>query len=166
MVDIRLAESGDGKAVADFMNKGILSGEWRYIGRVDEWDSKKIKSSDEYYGSKSKGFCFLAFEEERVVGLVNFSFKKKGRLRHRVEFAWFVSRDFSGKGIGGKILSEALVFAKEKGFIKAEAEVCVENLASVKLAEKFGFEIEGTKKKAMVLDDESFCDTYLMGKVL
>ena len=88
------------------------------------------------------------------------------RLRHRGELGWGVHPDYQGKGIATKMLTEALKFAKKKGFKRAEAEMAIENKASWKLALRCGFKIEGTKKKAMLTDDGRYIDTYIVGKIL
>ncbi|MFW6027126.1 MAG: GNAT family N-acetyltransferase, partial [Candidatus Woesearchaeota archaeon] len=102
----------------------------------------------------------------KVVGNSAYIFSKKGRLKHRVDFGWSVHPDYQGNGIATKLVNLALDDAKKKGFKRAEAEFAVENIASYKLVLKCGFEIEGTKKKAILTDDNRLIDTYIVGKML
>lgn len=74
--------------------------------------------------------------------------------------------DFTGQRLGTKLLNFALEDAKKKGFKRAEAEMAVKNIGSWKMALKCGFKIEGTKKKALLTDDEKYIDTYIVGKIL
>ncbi|MBC7123627.1 MAG: GNAT family N-acetyltransferase, partial [Pseudothermotoga sp.] len=48
---------------------------------------------------------------------------------------------------------------------KIQLEVMANNERAIRLYEKFGFEIEGRKKKAILLDDE-YVDLLVMGKWL
>lgn len=48
----------------------------------------------------------------------------------------------------------------------AEAEIAIKNVASWKMALRCGFNIEGTKKKALLTDDGKYIDTYIVGKIL
>jgi len=53
-----------------------------------------------------------------------------------------------------------------QGFKRAEAEIAVPNKASVKIAQKTGFKIEGRKEKSFLLDNGKYVDGYIVGKVL
>jgi len=111
---------------------------------------------------------FIAFDKdnEKIVGSVCISFKKTGRIRHRVDLGWGVYPDYQGNGIGTRLLKRAIEYSKKRGFKRAEAEMAIKNKASWKIALKNGFKIEGTKKRGLLLDNGKYADTYIVGKLL
>jgi RimJ/RimL family protein N-acetyltransferase len=87
-------------------------------------------------------------------------------MRHRVDYGLGVHPDYFGRGIGTKLLKFVLDDAKKSGFKRIEGEIAIKNKASWKMALKCGFKIEGIKKKAMLMDDGKYIDTYIVGKIL
>lgn len=166
---IRKAKAGDKKGVADMISEGLKRKFWLYNGGNTIPDKKKIaKMRDNYKNWGEGNFYFLAVDKKtkKIVGSLSASFKQSGRTRHRLDCGWGVHPDYAGQGIATELLNTLLKYAVKKGFKKAEAECAIENKASWKLAKKCGFEIEGTKKKALLTDDGRYIDTYIMGEVL
>jgi RimJ/RimL family protein N-acetyltransferase len=74
-----------------------------------------------------------------------------------------VHPEFSGKGVGTKMLQEIIAFAKEKGFLRIELSVATFNEKAIRLYEKNGFEKEGVLRKLTHLVSEGrFIDEILM----
>lgn len=166
---IRKARLGDEVSAAEMVTEGLRRKNWRYNGGNKIPNKKKIAKMREKYKKWGQGeVVFLAIDRKlkKVVGSISGSFKQTGRLRHRIDCGWGVHPDYQGQGIATELLNTLLKYAKKKGFKKAEAECAIENIPSWKLAKKFGFEIEGTKKKALLTDDGRYIDTYIVGKVL
>jgi RimJ/RimL family protein N-acetyltransferase len=166
---IRKAKVGDEKSFADMITEGLKKKFWLYNGMNKVPDKKKIAKIRENYKNWGDGnFYFLAVDKKtkKIIGSVSGSFMVSGRLRHRIDCGWGVHPDYAGQGIAMELLSTLLNYAKKKGFKRAEAECAIENVPSWKLAKKCGFEIEGTKKKALLTDDGRYIDTYILGKVL
>jgi ribosomal protein S18 acetylase RimI-like enzyme len=63
-----------------------------------------------------------------------------------------VHKDFRRRGIGTRLIDEAISRAKEKGLERIELGVFASNAPAIKLYEKMGFVVEGVKKKARKLD--------------
>jgi putative acetyltransferase len=142
---------------------------WLYTGTNQPFSKEKIERMKKDLSSRnpdSYSFVAINSSNNQLVGSIIFSFRKKGRLRHRGDLGWGVHPDYQGRGIGSRLLKAALLYAKDKKFKRAEAEVAVENVASVKLAKNAGFKIEGRKRKALLTDDGRYIDTYVLGKVL
>jgi RimJ/RimL family protein N-acetyltransferase len=166
---IRKAKPGDEVSVAEMVSEGLKRKFWLYNGSNKIPDEEKIAKMRKQYEELGKDhFIFLAIDKKakKVVGSVFGSFKKSGRLRHRVDCGWGVHPDYAGQGIATKLLKTLLDYAKKKGFKRAEAECAIENVGSWKLAKKCGFKIEGTKKKALLTDDGRYVDTYIVGRWL
>ena len=77
-----------------------------------------------------------------------------------------VARDWRGKGVGQVLMAEALYWARERSALKRiELKVYVRNAAAVHIYEKFGFEVEGRRRK-IVFQDGVYLDDYVMALLL
>jgi len=166
-IEIRKAKKGDGKNIASSFNEGLRRGFNKYTGRNLPFNKKKIERMEKSFKEHKKNFCcFVALDKEKLVGSCMFTGKSIGRTRHRVEAGWGVHPDYAGKGIASKMVKVLIKEAKKRGFKRIEAEIAVKNNASVRLAKKLGFRIEGRKKDGLLLDNRRYLDTYIFGKVL
>ena len=77
-----------------------------------------------------------------------------------------VHPDYTGKGIATALLKGVIQEARKRGIKRIEAEAALENKASVNLAKRCGFKIEGKRKKGLLTDNWRYIDTYLFGKIL
>lgn len=163
---IRKTKVGDEFGVANIINEGLKKGNFNYIGRNEPFSKEKIKKMREQYKSEDV-ISFVAIDKltEKIIGNVFFQ-AGLGRTRHRLAGGWSVNLNYQEKGIGTRLLKEAIKEAKKKGFKRIEAESAVVNLGSVNLAKKCGFKIEGTKKKGLLLDNGKYVDTYILGRIL
>ena len=100
---------------------------------------------------KNKLPFILAIEENEVIGLafVN-KFREKSGYRFSYEHSIYVDPKFINMGYGSKILRELVKISKKIKKIKNLIAVIggKDNLASVKIHKKNGFEYIGTIKKA------------------
>jgi len=80
-------------------------------------------------------------------------------LNHSMNHAVLIAR------IATKLVNRMIIEAKKNGIRKLEAESAVDNIASVRLAKKLGFVIEGTKKSALKVGNK-YVDSYILGKIL
>jgi RimJ/RimL family protein N-acetyltransferase len=168
MIKFRKAKLGDEIGISQIMKEGLKRNSFKYTG-TNKYTTKKLETLKNTLSSnKSTSYFFVAINSisNQIVGSINYQFKKSGRLRHRVGLGWWVHPDFEGQGIGTKLLDFALTDATKKGFKRAEAEIAIKNIGSLKIALKCGFEIEGTKKKALLTDDGEYIDTHIVGKLL
>ena len=166
---IRKAKPGDEIEISEMIKVGIKTKNWAYTGSNVIPDKKKLEKWRKGFSDKNaEVFSFVAIDKSnnKLIGSMTSSFKKNGRLRHRIDIGWGIHPDFQKRGIGTMLLQESLKYAKKKGFKRAEAEMAIENKGSWKLALKSGFKIEGRKKKALLTDDKKYIDTYIVGKIL
>lgn len=168
-ITIREARKGDAKRIAEFYNIGQDRGFFKYIAGNRKWTAKDIRVRDKAYAEKKKGrIVLIAIDNGSgdVVGMSSFVAAEEGRTRHRGVMGWFVHPDHLESSIGTKVVRAVLNEARKRGFKRAWAEVAVENVASVKLAKKCGFEIEGRERAGMLLDNGRYADVYLFGRSL
>lgn len=110
---------------------------------------------------------FIAENEQGLVGHLG-AFWRRGkgeRLQHCMNIGLGVAREFWGKGIGNALFEAIEHWAKEQQIKRLELEVMVHNKAAIALYKKRGFEIEGTKRNSIKIDDQ-YIDEYLMAKLL
>lgn len=88
----------------------------------------------------------------RVVGWCDVSPMEREGFTHRGRLGMGMHEDFRRRGIGTRLINEAIGKAKEKGLERIELEVFASNGPAIKLYEKMGFVVEGVKKKARKLD--------------
>ena len=167
-ITIRKARLSDAKGIAEVSKQGLKQKTWLYTG-INKYTSEKFKQLKGFLSTKNSTFkMFIAIDKKskKIVGQLGYSFRKTGRQKHIIGLGWGVYPGFEGQGIGTKLLKYALEHAKKKGFKRAEAEVAVKNTGSIRMAEKNGFNLEGTKRKALLTDEGKYLDVYVFGKLL
>jgi ribosomal protein S18 acetylase RimI-like enzyme len=91
-------------------------------------------------------------DQARVVGWCDISPMKREGFTHRGTLGMGVHKDFRRRGIGRKLIDQAISRAKKLGLERIELEVFASNTPAIKLYKKLGFMVEGVKKKARKLD--------------
>jgi ribosomal protein S18 acetylase RimI-like enzyme len=81
---------------------------------------------------------------------------------HRAEFGMSVQKNYWGMGIGSALLAAVIETARQAGYEQMELEVVPENERAVRLYQKFGFRIYGTREKSFRYRDGSYASEYLM----
>ena len=99
------------------------------------------RSIEKSYENKYFEF-FLLQNDSDIVGLMNF----KAHSDTVISVAPEIKEEFRGKGFATAGLKLAYNLAKEKGFKIAIADIREDNLPSIKLHEKLGFEYMRTYK--------------------
>lgn len=111
--------------------------------------------------------CLIAKIGQRVIGVLNIAAASHTRVNHIGDVFMAVSKDFWGYGLGQILMEEAIDWAEHSGIIRRlELTVQARNERAVHLYQKFGFEIEGTKKRGAKTKNGEFLDVYLMGRLI
>ena len=105
---------------------------------------------------------FYAVEGDRVIGWCDIIPRKQEFFAHVGILGMGVIKEFRGQGIGEKLLETTLADAQTKGIEKVELEVYASNIPAQNLYRKFGFEVEGVKKKSKKSQGE-YEDVIIMG---
>ncbi len=110
-------------------------------------------------------FHLVAEVEGQVVGSLGLHVNRRPRLSHVAGFGMMVRDDWQGKGIGSALLQAALDLADNwLNLLRIELTVYTDNATAIALYQKFGFEIEGTMRKA-AFRAGVFVDTLMMARV-
>lgn len=108
-----------------------------------------------------------AFDGERLIGHLNIrsSIPDHPWVEHLGQFGMMILKDYWGMGLGKKLLVLQETHAKALGITRIEAMVRVSNERGVKLYERAGYKIEGTRRRAAKING-TFHDEYYIAKLL
>lgn len=117
----------------------------------NEWDIKHLMHSR-----------FVYIENEMILGWVALSPTSTRLVYNGVaEVSIYIDTKSLGKGIGSRLMAEVIKSSEEHGIWTLFSSVFPENKATLKLHEKFGFRIIGTREKISKLDGK-WRDTILL----
>jgi len=100
----------------------------------------------------------------KIVGFLSAEEGKFNRIRHSAYVVVGILESFQGQGIGSKLFEALDEWAEQNKITRLELTVMCNNTAAIHLYQKKGFEIEGTKRKSMIVDGK-YVDEYYMAKV-
>lgn len=115
--------------------------------------------------SRNEAF-FVARRDSKIIGTAHYTAFTKKRMAHRGEFGICVRKSECGRGVGSMLLGEILSFAKDVARSQiVSLEVRSDNIAAIKLYEKFGFEKIGRFRGFFKINGE-FIDFDIMQKFI
>ncbi|MFA5973447.1 MAG: N-acetyltransferase family protein [Lentimicrobiaceae bacterium] len=107
-----------------------------------DWDIRHLQHSR-----------FVYTENEKVLGWAALSAVSARTVYKGVaEVSIYIDTDFIAKGIGSKLMDKVIQSSEENGIWTLNSSVFPENIATLKLHEKFGFRIVGVREKIARLD--------------
>jgi ribosomal protein S18 acetylase RimI-like enzyme len=107
---------------------------------------------------------FAAMDDGQVVGWCDVTPKAREAMRHSGVLGMGVAASHRRRGIGLRLLDEALGAAFAGGLTRVELAVLVDNTPAVALYRKSGFETEGLCRRYLVLDGVAH-DAFLMAQL-
>jgi L-amino acid N-acyltransferase YncA len=109
----------------------------------DDWDKKHLQHSR-----------FVYVENDRILGWAALSaVSARPAYKGVAEISIYIDTGFIARGIGSKLMEKVIASSEENGIWTLNASVFPENIATIKLHEKFGFRKIGMKEKVARLDD-------------
>lgn len=133
--------------------------------------SERIKRSEDYIQQMDANtHCFVAVHpeddgSETIIGNVSLHVNTNPRKRHCGGMGMMVHRDYQSMGVGTKLMEAVLDIADNWLMLqRVELSVFTDNEKALGLYKKFGFVIEGTKRKAAIRQGE-YADEYMMARV-
>ncbi|QJA07613.1 GNAT family N-acetyltransferase [Romboutsia sp. CE17] len=106
----------------------------------------------------------VATDEESIVGFISVQKGEYKRIKHTGYVVVGIREKYRGKGIGSKLFSELDIWAIENKITRLELSVICSNTIAKHLYEKNGFEVEGIRKNAMIIDGK-YVDEFSMAKI-
>ncbi|MBQ9764830.1 MAG: GNAT family N-acetyltransferase [Lachnospiraceae bacterium] len=113
---------------------------------------------------EGEDFLLVAEADDRIVGYISAQKGGLNRIAHSAYIVVGILKDYRGKGIGTDFFNRLDIWAEEKHVKRLELTVVCENEVAKHLYEKSGFEIEGIKRKSVLVNGE-YLDEYYMAKI-
>ncbi|MGL4763371.1 MAG: GNAT family N-acetyltransferase [Sarcina sp.] len=88
-----------------------------------------------------------------IISLSNISY-----IDRKAELGYALKESYMRQGVMGEVLKKIVDVLLEYGFVRIEVNIFKENIASIRLCEKVGFENEGLRRKYLF---NTHTDTYL-----
>ncbi|WP_461633297.1 GNAT family N-acetyltransferase [Labilibaculum euxinus] len=159
---IRLSTISDLAAINDIYNQAVRK---RYC--TADLDEISLEQCTKWFeGHQPNQYpVFAAVEDDRVVGWICYSAYRAGRraLQSAAEVSYYIHEEHLQKGIGTQLMQFVIDKAPKYQFKSLFAILLAENLASLKLLEKFGFERWGLMPHVADIDGE-ICDHLYYGR--
>lgn len=108
---------------------------------------------------------FLALEGEKVLGYIGIFGGRYDTVRHSAHIAIGVRSEARGKGAGAALMEAGETWARSVELKRLELEVVADNAPAIALYGKMGFEVEGIKRKSLLIGG-NFRNEFLMSKIL
>lgn len=134
--------------------------ERRYLALLE---APPIADTERYFHAALErgAIRFVAEDNGRVIGWCDITPRQEPGSSHIGQLGMGLLREFRGQGIGHRILDASTREAFDKGLTKIDLEVFSSNQAAIALYQRYGFAIEGRRRKARHVD-EIWDDIVLM----
>ncbi len=165
-MEIRMALPDDAPVLVEFFR--TLYGETDYLlFEPDEYTTTADQQRQLMMGraEQAGGVMFICEDDGQVVGAVFGMRSNYRRTRHALYLVIGVLKKWHRRGVGYRLLTEMISWARAEGVRRLELVVDVRNIAAIALYKNVGFEIEGTRRDSRRLG-ESYVDEYAMSKLL
>lgn len=112
-----------------------------------------------------KSVIFLAIDNQlghnNIVGYISVEAFRNRRKAHVATVGIGILESHSSKGIATLLVTQMVKHARKYDLKRIEAHIAETNYKSISLAKKFGFNVEGIKRKAIRINN-AYLDEYLM----
>lgn len=119
----------------------------------------------EQFEQETNSTIFVAEEADKLVGYLLAIGGSVKKTRHSAYLVIGILEEYRGQRIGTALFQSVDEWAKSCHISRLELTVVTENKAAVALYKKSGFDIEGTKRNSLMIDEIPF-DEYYMAKLL
>lgn len=124
----------------------------------------KREEFDAMFNDNQRHFVAISKDGD-LLGHLALNLSTKPRLKHSASFGVAVAKASRGKGVGRFLLEHLVSYCDEElELARLELEVHANNAAALSLYKSFGFEVEGTKRKAVLVEGE-LIDIIIMSRV-
>ena len=151
-MEIRASAAADAEGfrrVLDFVARERL-----YLAFLEAPPVDSVRAFIESIAS-STSVQLLGVDSDRIVGWCDIIANPIEGFRHSGRLGMGLLPAYRGKGLGRRLLQTTLSRAVENGLTRVELEVFAGNAQAIALYEAFGFQHEGVKISARVLDGRS-----------
>ena len=161
---LRSPELGDAEKMIAYLK--ATAAETEYGLSYPEEMNFSIKDEEDFIAhySEDKGSIMIsAFDGDRLVGNASLScVMEKKKTLHRATFGIAMLKSEWGQGLGKKIVSELIAFAKNAEYELLELEVAATNTSAVNLYKQLGFVVYGERPRSLKLKNGEYYGELLM----
>ncbi|MGG0177458.1 N-acetyltransferase family protein [Gottfriedia acidiceleris] len=131
---------------------------------LEEYESKSIEQHTNNFPKTFDNFIIGAFDKGVLVGVAGFYQKRSEKMKHKgTIWGMYVTPDYRGKGVGKKVLSQAIQDAMEiEEILQIELAVISSNQSAKRLYEAVGFDSFGTEKRALFVNGEFYDEDHMV----
>ena len=161
MISVRPAVPGDAAALVELARE-VGGEEEGWILTTDAWRSPTEERR--YLRAVRRhpdAAVFVAELEGRLVGRLSLARDPHPASRHVADLGLMVDARHRRRGVGKRLLQEAVGWARSSGIVKLELHVFPWNEPALRLYEAFGFEREGYRRDHYARDG-AYVDAILM----
>jgi RimJ/RimL family protein N-acetyltransferase len=115
----------------------------------------------ERFANDERSVFLVAEEEGEFLGYLGLISDDLERRKHVGRIVVGVSEKARGQGMGTKLFQSIFKWAKGKSFKRIELTVIRDNKPAYSLYRKMGFELEGEKVAALLIDGEFVNELYM-----
>jgi RimJ/RimL family protein N-acetyltransferase len=138
---------------------GLSAGEFNWTEAQEAQFFKEMAEAD-------NALFLIAEADGKIAGLLSLQGGKRKSNHHAATLGITVAKDYRGEGVGTALMHTALELARANRVLKRiELNVFTDNPHAIHLYEKFGFTVEGQRRKALYRDGR-FHDDLLMALLL
>ena len=113
---------------------------------------------------KKENYLFGLYDSEKLIGYINV--KNIVWNIPKCELGYFIDKYYQGKGLMTKYIGEVLRFCfEELKVVKVYLRIAKENVGSIRIAKKNGFEKEGVLRKEFRIETGELIDVEYYGKI-
>ncbi len=163
---IRYIKPSDAEALANLINQVESESEYMLFEpgerrTTPEAQQKRIEAIKK----EDHSTIIVAEKDSRLIGFLMAMGGSARRNSHSAYLVVGIARGHRGQGVGTKLFEELNRWAFNQNIRRLELTTVVKNEAGLALYKKAGFQIEGIKKRSLLINGE-FVDEYYMGKLL
>lgn len=139
--EIRPMRPEDGAAVIEIFQQGINGGNATFDTVAPTWEA---------WDTKHYNLCRFVLEDEenRVVGWCALQpVSNRDCFKGVAEVSIYVDGSVQGKGLGTVLMKKLILDSEEHGYWTLQAGIFPENTVSLRIHEKHGFRVVGTREK-------------------
>jgi len=162
---IRDAKVSDANEIVGYMRRVTIETHYMVTKPEEVLDVPMERSIIKSHLNNPRKLMIVGVLDDRIVSLLSFSTFRRKRVSHSGELSLSVLKDYWGLGIGSAMMETLIEWARKKRIVRIQLEVLEDNERAINLYRKFGFIVEGRKRKAVRLE-ECFKDTLIMALIL
>lgn len=104
---------------------------------------------------------FVALDGDRVVGWCDVIPRDRPTTRHSGVLGIGLLPEWRGRGVGRRLIARALEASRAFPLARVELAVRADNARAIALYRKIGFEVEGRRRRAMLVDGLYYDDILM-----